>query len=111
MTKSVSLPNGRYWRSQGEAMSHFKEMLARTTLGERVMNAEDHADLVALLMVYDSVLPQGAETKVGAGIAFLSKQRNRGEGWTTDGFHVHRTDGTVVDFSYKEAVRVASDKA
>lgn len=108
MTKSVRLANGRYWKTQGEAMDHFKDMLARSTLGERVVDAADHADLVALLTVYDSVLPAGAETKCGAGIDFFTKQRNRGEGWSSDGFHVHRTDGTQVDFSYREAVRVAS---
>lgn len=111
MTKSVSLPNGRYWRAQGDAMAHFKEMLARCTLGGRVMDAGDHSDLGALLNVYDSVLSEGAETKIGAGIDFFSKQRNRGDGWSSDGFHVHRIDGTNVDFSYKEAVRIASSKS
>lgn len=108
MTKSVRLPNGRYWRTQGEAMDHFKEMLSRTVLGERVTDVDDHADLAALLQIYDSALPPGASTKAGAGIAFFSKQRNRGEGWSSDGFHVHRADGSEIDFSYKEAVRVAS---
>lgn len=108
VTKSVSLPNGRYWRTQGEAMDHFRGMLARSTLGERVVDANDHSDLEALLAVYDSVLPAGAETKWGAGVDFFSKQRNRGEGWSSEGFHVHRIDGTQIDFSYKEAVRAAS---
>lgn len=110
MTKSVRLPNGRYWRTQGEAMQHFKEMLSRSTLGERVTDADDHADLAALLQIYDSVLPPGGATKAGTGIVFFSKQRNRGEGWSSDGFHVHRVDGTQIDFSYKEAVRVASGR-
>ncbi len=108
MTKSVKLPNGRHWRTQGEAMDHFKNMLSRSTLGERVIDADDHADLAALLQVYDSVLPAGAPTKAGDGVDFFSKQRNRGDGWSSDGFHVHRVDGTQIDFSYKEAVRVAS---
>jgi hypothetical protein len=108
MTRSVRLPNGRSWRTQSEAMDHFKEVLSRSTLGERVTAADDHADLSALLQAYDSVLPPGAPTKTGAGVAFFSKQRNRGEGWSSDGFHVHRIDGTQIDFSYKEAVRVAS---
>jgi hypothetical protein len=84
-------------------------MLARHTVGERVVNPQDHADLVALIAVYDSVLPPGTPSKAGTGIAFFSKQSNRGDGWSTDGFHVHRSDGTQIDFSYKEAVRVASN--
>jgi hypothetical protein len=108
MTKTGRLSNGRYWRTQGEAMDHFKEMLSRSTLGERVTDADDHADLAALLQVYDSVLPAGASTKAGGGAVLFSKQRNRSVGWSSDGFHVHRADGTHIDFSYKEAVRVAS---
>lgn len=110
MTKAVRLPNGRYWRSQGEALSHFKAMLARYPVGQRVTDAGDQADPAALVTVYDSVLPAGSETKAGPGIAFFSKQTNRGDGWSTDGFHVHRVDGTEIDFSYVEAVRVASNQ-
>lgn len=60
MTKSVRLPNGRHWRTQSEARDHFKQILSRSTLGERVTDADDHADLAALLQVYDSVLRPGA---------------------------------------------------
>ena len=107
MAKTVSLPNGKNWRLQKEALEYFKAMLARYTLGERVTESADHADLSALLQVYDGVLPQG-EAKGGVGIEYFSKQRNSGEGWSTDGFHVHRTDGSSVDFSYIQAVKVAS---
>lgn len=110
MTKPVRLSNGRCWGSQGEALAHFKSMLARHNAGERVSVASDHADLAALLAVYDSVLPAGSPTKAGAGIDFFSKQTNRGERWSTDGFHVHRLDGTQIDFSYIDAVRVASNQ-
>ena len=83
-------------------------MLARYSIGERVGESADHTDLSALLQVYDGVLPPGAATKIGPGISYFSKQRNTGEGWSTDGFHVHRTDGSSVDFSYIQAVKAAS---
>lgn len=108
MAKPVTLPNGKNWRLQKEALDYFKAMLARYTLGERVTESADHADLSALLQVYDGVLLSGETTKTGTGIEYFSKQRNNGDGWSTDGFHVHRTDGSSVDFSYIQAVKVAS---
>jgi hypothetical protein len=110
MTKFVRLPNGRQWRSQGEALGHFKSMLARHSIGERVISANDHADLKALVSVYDEDLPVGSQTKSGPGIDFFSKQTNRGERWSSEGFHIHRVDRTQIDFSYIEAVRVASNR-
>ena len=89
-------------------MEHFKAMLARYSLGERVVESADHADLSALLQVYDQALQPGEPTKTGSGIAYFSKQRNAGLGWSTDGFHVHRIDGSSVDFSYIQAVKAAS---
>jgi hypothetical protein len=29
MVKSVELPNGKFWRTQKEALRHFKDMLGR----------------------------------------------------------------------------------
>jgi hypothetical protein len=110
MAKPVHLPNGKNWRLQKEALEHFKTMLARYSIGERVGESADHTDLSALLQVYDGVLPPGEATKIGTGISHFSKQRNAGEGWSTDGFHVHRTDGSSVDFSYIQAIRAASAK-
>jgi hypothetical protein len=51
------------------------------------------------------VLPAGAATKTGSGIAFFSRQRNVGDGWATSGFHIHRVDDTTVDFSFYRAVQ------
>ncbi|MDO9095749.1 MAG: DUF3223 domain-containing protein [Rubrivivax sp.] len=104
MAKPVQLPNGRQWRTQTEALRHFKEMLGRHGRGDRVSDAQDHADLVALLQRYDALLPLGAETKCGSGISHFSKELNVGEGWVSDGFHVHHVDGTSIDFSYIDAV-------
>ena len=109
MIKRVALSNGRQWRTQGQALQHFKDMLSRYSTGQSIDAAsDDHNDLQALLVRYDSVLGPGEETKVGVGIGYFSRQRNVGDKWVTDGFHVHRTDGTSTDFSYIDAVKVAS---
>lgn len=104
MAKPVQLPNGRHWRTQTEALKHFKEMLGRHERGDRIEDPQDHADLESLLQRYDGLLPSGAVTKCGAGVSHFSKELNVGEGWVSDGFHVHRVDGTSIDFSYIDAV-------
>lgn len=80
-------------------------MLARYSNGELVSVMSDHDDLSALLAICDGVLARGEPTKSGAGISHFSREQNAGEGWSTDGFHVHRTDGTSIDFSYISEVR------
>ncbi|WP_281664985.1 DCL family protein [Paraburkholderia fungorum] len=108
MAKKVSLPNGRTWSKQGDAMQHFKAMLARYNNGDRVADPQDHDDLSALLIPYDGRLPPGANTKIGAGISHFTRQVNTGDRWRSAGFHVHRIDGSSIDFSYIEAVKAAS---
>lgn len=103
MAKPVSLSNGRAWRTKNDALAHFKAMLGRYSVGDLVPVGEDHDDLRALLVRYDAASCDGTN-KIGAGIDHFSKQRNSGEGWSTDGFHVHRIDGSVDDFSYRNAV-------
>lgn len=105
MAKSVQLSNGRQWRTRKDALAHFKEMLSRYTDGERVTDSSDESDLRALLTLYDSVVPAGGATKTGTGIAGFSRERNVGEGYNTPGFHVHRSDGTSIDFSVYQAVK------
>lgn len=105
MVKPVQLSNGRLWRAQKDALLHFKQMLARYSNGDTIRDPIDHSDLCALLARYDSVLSAGEETKSGIGISHFSRERNVGEGWSSDGFHVHRLDGTSVDFSYIGAIR------
>jgi hypothetical protein len=104
VAKSVALSNGRNWKFQKDALAHFKSMLARYQNGQRVEDQSDHADLCALLERYDAVLPAGVSTKSAGGISHFSRAQNVGEGWATDGFHVHRLDGTSIDFSYIDAV-------
>ena len=110
MVKPVHLPNGKTWSKQGDALAHFKAMLARYDVGQLVGDPADHADLSALLQIYDTALSPEAEFKIGIGISHFSKQNNFHEGWTTAGFHVHRTDNSSIDFSYIEAVKAASSQ-
>lgn len=108
MSKSVRLPNGREWKTQLAAREHFKQMLARYSTGAQVTNVDDHDDLSALLAVYDRGLALKGETKVGPGIHHFSRDTNVTDGWDSDSFHVHRVDGTMIDFSYIKAVQYAS---
>lgn len=104
MAKPVALPNGRRWRSRKDAIEHFKMMLARYQDGDKISSAQDESDLRALLERYDSVVPLGTPTKTGFGVTHFSRQLNTGDGWATPGFHVHRTDGTSIDFSFYRAI-------
>lgn len=105
MVKSVQLSNGRTWRTQADALAHFKQMLARYSNGDRVEDTTDHDDLAALLERYDGAITDGGPSKIGVGIDHFRRQCNAGIGWSTDGFWVHRTDGTSIDFSYISAVK------
>lgn len=104
MAKPIHLSNGSSWRTQTDALKHFKGMLGRHNRGDRVENAQDHSDLEALLLRYDALLHPDAQTKSGSGISHFSKELNVGDGWVSEGFHVHRVDGTSIDFSYIDAV-------
>jgi hypothetical protein len=111
MAKSVQLSNGRKWKTRKAALGHFRSMLARYKDGEQVSSTVDDDDLRALLALYDSVLPAGAPTKAGTGVSHFTRELNTGDGWASSGFHVHRTDGTSVDFSFHRAVESDSQKA
>lgn len=104
MAKSINLPNGRSWKTQTEALAHFKQMLARHSDNQIVESRSDHDDLVALLERYDAVITD-SPAKIGSGIEYFFRRRNVGEGYSTPGFWVHRTDGTDTDFSYISAVK------
>ena len=105
MAKPVQLANGRSWPTQKDALDHFREILARYASNQRIDTPEDHDDLCALLIRYDMTATSGQGTKRGSGIAYFSRERNVGEKWSTDGFHVHRTDGSAIDFSYIRAIK------
>ena len=104
MAKPINLPNGRSWSTQTAALSHFKVMLARYSDNQVVENISDHDDLVALLERYDAAITD-SPAKIGSGIDHFYRRRNVGEGYSTPGFWVHRTDGTDTDFSYIDAVK------
>jgi hypothetical protein len=110
MAKPVNLSNGRRWETKKEAINHYKQMLSRYRDGDKIGDASDHQDLVALLECYDGVVAAGGQTKGGAGILYFSRQRNEGDKWSTSGFHVHRKDGTSIDFSFYSAVDAAATK-
>ncbi|MDE2473131.1 MAG: DCL family protein, partial [Bradyrhizobium sp.] len=102
MAKSVSLPNGRFWKAQTAALDHFKNMLRRHVDEQTVEDYLDHDDLVALLERYDAVIVD-APAKIGRGIDYFFRRQNVGEGFSTPGFWVRRIDGSETDFSYIQA--------
>ncbi|NOD84307.1 DCL family protein [Ruegeria sp. HKCCD6119] len=104
MVKPIELPNGKLWRTQKEALQHFKEMLGRYKNDQIVDRLEDHDDLVAILERYD-LLELGGPSKVGPGIHHFERRLNRGEGYSSPGFWVVRIDGTETDFSCPKAIR------
>lgn len=104
----ISLPNGRAWPKKGDAASHYREMLNRYAVGERVQEPADHSDLVALLTIYDADVPRGAPTKSGCGVAFFEKGIDLDHPGQTTCFFVVRTDGTRIDFSISRALDAAS---
>ncbi|MBD9400984.1 DCL family protein [Comamonas sp. CMM02] len=109
--KPIFLTSGRHWSKKGDARAHFKDMLSRYSAGDRVNDPSDHADLAALLAVYDSVLATGEPTKAGCGVSHFEKRWDTDHPGYTACFFVVRTDGTSIDFSTIKALDVASDKA
>lgn len=109
--KTIRLPNGRTWPKKGDAVNHFKAMLARYRDGSRVFDATDHSDLASLLEVYDSVLDAGQPTKAGAGVSHFERHKDQDHPGHTSCFFVVHTDGTRIDFSTRRALDVASEKA
>lgn len=103
----ISLPNGRSWPTKGDAVDHFKAMLARYSDGARVVDPTDHSDLASLLQVYDSVRDAGRPTKAGDGISHFERRKDRDHPGHTSCFFVVRIDGTSIDFSTRRALDVA----
>jgi len=108
--KTITLTNGRTWPKKGDAVDHFKAMLARYRDGSRVSDAIDHNDLASLLEVYDSVLDPGQPSKAGAGVSHFERRKDQDHPGHTSCFFVVRTDGTSIDFSTRRALDVASRK-
>lgn len=109
--KIISLPNGRTWAKKGDAVNHYKAMLARYTDGSRISDLSDHNDLASLLAVYDSVLDAGEPTKTGAGVSHFERRKDQDHPGHTSCFFVVRTDGSSIDFSTRRALDVAGATA
>ena len=106
-TVPISLPNGRNWPRKGDAVDHFKAMLARYSDGARVVDSTDHSDLASLLQVYDSVLDAGNPTKAGDGISHFERRKDRHPPGHTPSSFVVPTDGSTIAFSTRRALDVA----
>lgn len=104
----IKLPNGRNWSKKGAAVEHFKDMLNRYKVGDRVLEASDHSDLASLLEVYDSACGTEEKTKIGNGIGFFEKRLDLDHPGNTACFFVVRIDGSSIDFSTRRALDVAS---
>jgi hypothetical protein len=107
MAKAVRLANGRQWSSQKGAVDHFREIRNRYADEVTIDDAQDHADLVALLERYDAA-HAGQAPKIGIGVASFEVRTNQGSGGATRGFWLRRIDGSETDFSFLWAVRGVS---
>ena len=107
MAKPVHLTNNRSWSTQSAAKAHFKEILNNHTDGQRVTDAANHSDLLALLEAYDCRTSLGAK-KSGSGVDYFFRERDQEHNGLTSCFYVKRADGSSIDFSYLRAVETAS---
>lgn len=82
-------------------------MLNKHVDGQRIEDASDHSDLVALLEAYDKDVPQ-EDKKSDSGIDHFYRERDQEHGGLTSCFYVRRNNETSTDFSYLRAVEVAS---
>ncbi|NSY99585.1 DCL family protein [Agrobacterium tumefaciens] len=103
MAKPVELSNGRIWKTKAAAKQHFRDMLARYEDGDVITDYDDHSDLSALLERFDVLVAEGAP-KIGPGIDRFERRLNKGDGWSSPGFWIVRTDKTATDFSFPKAV-------
>jgi hypothetical protein len=103
MAMLVELSNGRIWKTKTAAKQHFRDILARYNDNDVITDFGDHCDLCALLERFDILVTDGA-SKIGPGIKQFERRLNKGDGWSSPGFWVVRTDGTATDFSFPKAV-------
>jgi hypothetical protein len=94
--RQINIETRRFDRA-GDATAYFSAMLHRYGLGDRV-NAEDTADLHALLKRHDEI-----EEKVGSGIAHFAV--DRAPDWENQRcFWIVQDDGNRIDFSYQHCL-------
>ncbi len=104
MAKVITLSNGREWKTQKDALDHFRRILRSYDDDTVIDDPVHHDDLAALLERYDMTITN-APSKIGCGIAHFMRRLNYGVGYSTAGFWVVRTDGTKTDFSFPHAVK------
>jgi hypothetical protein len=104
----VTLANGRAWPRKGDAVAHFKAILNNYSVGDRILDPSNHADLEALLATYDAGLPAG-EGKAGNGVAYFEKRLDTDHPGQTSCFFVVRRNGSSIDFSYLRAIDRATN--
>ena len=63
--KPVALANGSTWPTQEGAKAHFKEMLNRYRVGQKISSARDHADLYSPLERYGALHETTGGSKIG----------------------------------------------
>lgn len=89
---------GRFFATQKDLAAHVSAMLRDYgQYAPAQLLGDDAAFMGDLLLRHPS-----AERKIGCGVAALWVRRNGAFG---NGFYVERTDGTLVDFSYKQCIR------
>ncbi|MDX2526210.1 DCL family protein [Streptomyces europaeiscabiei] len=88
----------RRYRTKGAAQEAVQEVLYRYNVGSIVDQEDDHQLLLDLLDMHPN-----ADDKIGSGVeAFAIAAPQRGP---YPGFEVIRTDGSRIDFSYRECLK------
>lgn len=98
--RSITLTTRSFGKA-GDATAFFAAMLNRYAIGERV-NADDAADLAALLQRHDE-----RDEKIGNGIAGFEVNLPPDDvpQFSKRCFWIVRSDGTKIDFSYGHCLK------
>jgi hypothetical protein len=95
MARQTIVLNGIEFRSQKDAIEHFKNMLGSYRNGQTI-EGDDYDILLALLERHPE-----ADKKIGCGVKRLYKDKTD---MPTSCFWIERTDGSKTDFSYRTAI-------
>ena len=85
-----------HFEKKGDALAHFKAMLNRHDIGDKV-NAADGHELRSVLALHPD-----ADEKIGCGVTDFSV---RSADFGTKCFWINRSDGTTEKFSYATCIR------
>ncbi len=96
----------RSFRTQKEALEHFRPLQRSYEDEQRISNQAGHLDLVALTERYDGALLYVGETTRDSGqIAHFERRLSTGTGWRSSGFWVICQNGAETVFSYIDAAK------